>query len=199
MEDSSSGTWQAEAEMLLSLISCFAPERDAVFASSEFFTGKGFYDLCLKHEVRTAEELEKKLGAEYKDKLLTKNKEQGMAFAHRLRELGHKVVLTPVVFDASPRNWSGSEYMGFWDLLITKKCHTVYLNEFWQFSDSCVFHYIAGLKTGKKLLDHAGNYVVLDAARKMVQSATRRLEDFGFDVANLHEAFAELKTFASLG
>ena len=191
--------WREEAEMLLSLINCFAPEREAVFASSEFFTGKGFYDLCLKHEVRTSEELEKKVGPEYKEKLLAKNKEQGMAFARRLRELGHKLVLTPVIFDASLRNWSGSKYMGFWDLVITKKCHTVYLNEFWQFSDSCVFHYIAGLKTGKKLLDHAGNFVVLEAAKKMVLSATRRLEDHGFDVPNLQEALAELKTFASLG
>ena len=205
MEESSSGTrtWQEEADMLLSLINCFVPEREAVFASSEFFTGKRFYDLCLEQEVRTPAELEKKLGPEYKAKLLAKNKEQGMAFARRLRELGHKIVFAPVVFEAAPpghpRNWSGREYMGFWDLLITKKCHTVYLNEFWQFGDSCVFHYIAGLKTGKKLLDHAGNFVVLDVARKMVQSATRRLEDFGFDVPNLHEALDELKTFASLG
>lgn len=196
-------TWQEEADMLLSLLNCFVPEREAVFASSEFFTGKRFYDLCLGHEVRTPEELEEKLGPEYKDKLLTKNKEQGMYFARKLRELGHKSVLTPVVFDTGPPNhpgsWSGDEYMAFWDLLIAKKCHAVYLNEFWQFSDSCVLHYIAGLKTGKKLLDQAGNFLLLDAARKMVQSATRRLEDYGFDAPNLHEALIELKSFSSLG
>lgn len=195
--------WQEEADMLLSLLDCIVPEREAVFASSEFFTGKRFYDLCLENEVRTADELEKKLGPEYKISVLTKNKEQGRSFARQLRELGHKIVLTPVGFSVSTlnqgRNWSGSEYMGFWDLVIAIKCHTVYLNEFWQFSDSCVFHYIAGLKTGKKLLDHVGNVLVLDAARKMVTSAIRRLEDYGFDVPNLHEAFAVLKTFSSLG
>lgn len=189
--------------MLLSLLNCFVPEREAVFASSEFFTGKRFYDLCLENEVRTPEELEKKLGPEYRNKLLAKNKEQGMHLARKLRELGHKIVLTPVALDVGPindgRNWSGSEYMDFWDLVIAKKCHTVYLSEFWQFSDSCVFHYIAGLKTGKKLLDHVGNLVLLDAARKTVLSATRRLEDYGFDVPNLHEALTELKTFSSLG
>jgi hypothetical protein len=196
-------TWQEETDMLLSLIDCFVPEHEAVFASSEFFTGKRFYDLCLENEARTPEELEKKLGPEYKISVLTKNKEQGRSFARKLRELGHKIVLTPVVFNVSAlndgRNWSGGEYMGFWDLIIAKKCHTVYLNEFWQFSDSCVFHYIAGLKTGKKLLDHLGNVVVVDAARKMVTSAIRRLEDFGFDVPNLHEALTVLKTFSSLG
>lgn len=196
-------TWQEEADMLLSLLDCVVPEREAVFASSEFFTGKRFYDLCLENEARTPEELEKKLGPEYKINVLAKNKEQGCSFARKLRELGHKIVLTPVVFNVSAlndgRNWSGSEYMGFWDLIIAKKCHAVYLNEFWQFGDSCVFHYIAGLRTGKKLLDHAGNFVVLDSARKMVTSAIRRLEDYGFDVFNLHEALTVLKTFSSVG
>jgi hypothetical protein len=40
-------TWQEEAETLLSLLNCFVLEREVVFASSEFFTGKRFYDLCL--------------------------------------------------------------------------------------------------------------------------------------------------------
>ena len=195
-------TWQEQAGMLLSLLNCVLPQHDGVFASSEFFTGKRFYNLCFEHEVKTAEELERKLGPEYRHMLLTQNKEEGTAFAQRLRELGHKIVLTPVLFDADTnhsQNWSGSEYMAFWDLVIAKKCHTVYLNSFWEFSDSCVFHFVAGLKTGKKVLDHAGNFVLLDAARKMVLSATRRLEDLGFDVPNLHKALLELKSFSSLG
>jgi hypothetical protein len=89
--------------------------------------------------------------------------------------------------------------MGFWDLVITKKCHMVCLDEFWQFSDSCVFHYLASLKAGQKLLDHAGNLVLFDSARKIVISAVRRLEDYGFNVRNLHEALTELKSFSSLG
>src|ERR1700739_908833 len=194
-------TWREEADMLLSLLDCFVPERETVFASSEFFTGKRFYDLCLENEARTPEELEKKLGPEYKISVLAKNKEQGRSFARKLRELGHNIVLTPVVFNVSAlndeRNWSGSEYMGFWDLIIAKKCHAIYLNEFWQFSDSCVFHYIAGLKTGKKLFDHAGNSLLLDAAKKIVLSAARRLEDYGFAIPNLQEALMVLKSFSS--
>jgi hypothetical protein len=64
-------TWQEEADMLISLLNCFAPEREAVFASSESLTGKRFYDLCLELEVKTSEELEKKLGPEYSNRLLT--------------------------------------------------------------------------------------------------------------------------------
>jgi hypothetical protein len=196
-------TWQRDADTLLSLLDCVVPEREAVFASSEFFTGKRFYELCLGNEVRTAEELEKKLGPHYRDELVAKNKQQGISFARQLREQGHKIVLTPVVFDMGLFNhgqdWSGDEYMRFWNLVIAKKCHAVYLGEAWEVSDSCVFHYIAGLKNGKKLLDHAGNFLLLEAARKMVLSATRRLEDYGFDVPNLHRALTVLKDFSSLG
>jgi hypothetical protein len=200
---SRSRTWREEADMLLSLLSCVVPEKEAVFASSEFFTGKRFYDLCLNHEVRTHEKLEQKLGPQYRHQLLNQNRQQGMAFARSLRELGHKFVLTPLVFEADDvnqsRKWSGDEYLAFWDLVIAKKCHTVYLNEFWQFSDSCVFQFMAGLNSGKKLIDHAGNFLALDAGRKLVLSATRRLEDFGFDVPNLDEALLKLKSFSSLG
>jgi len=41
--------------------------------------------------------------------------------------------------------------------------------------------------------------MLLDGARKIVLAAVRRLEDYGFDVPNLHEAIKELKTFTSLG
>lgn len=189
--------------MLLSLLSSVIPEKEAVFAGSEFFIGKRFYDLCLDHEVRTPEELEQKLGPQYRHQLLTQNKQEGMAFAQKLRELGNKYVLSPLIFEADDvnqsRKWSGDEYMAFWELVIGKKCHTVSLNEFWQFSDSCVFQYIAGVNTGKKLLDHVGNFLVLEAGRKLVLSATRRLENFGFDVPNLHAALLKLKSFSSLG
>jgi hypothetical protein len=178
-------TWQEEAEMLLSFLNCFALERGAVYASSEFFTGRRYYDLCIEHEVRTPEELEKKPGPEYRSRLLAKNKEKGMNFARKLHDLGNKIVLTPVALMADPlnlgRNWSGREYMAFWNLVIDKKRQTVYLNEGWQYSESCVFDYVAGLKVGKKLLDHVGNSLVFPAARKMVTTSVRQLEDYGFN------------------
>ena len=62
-------TWQEEADMLLSLLSSVVPEKEAVFAISEFFTGKRLYDLCLDQEVRTPEELEQKLGPQYRQQL----------------------------------------------------------------------------------------------------------------------------------
>ena len=75
--------WEEETEMLLSLLNCVIPQREAVYASSEVFTGKRFYDLCLVNETRTTDELEKKLGSQYRTILLRKNGERGMDFATR--------------------------------------------------------------------------------------------------------------------
>jgi hypothetical protein len=187
-----------ETEMLLSLVDCVVLEREAVYGSSEIFTGQRFYDLCIDNEARTAEELEKKLGPQYKTILLAKNKEKGVNFLKKLRELGHKIVITPVAFTATPF-WSNEQYKDFWSQVIARKCRIVCMNEGWQFSETCVCDYLAGLKGGKKVLDHVGNLLVLDAARKAVTAAVRRLEDFGFEVPDLRKALTELKSFSSLG
>lgn len=195
--------WEEETEMHLSLLNCVIPQREAVYASSEAFTGKRYYDLCLVNEARTADELEKKLGNQYRTILLRKNGERGMDFATRLRDLGHNTVLTPVAFNASPlnpgQNWSGKQYKDFWSLVIAKKCHILYMNEDWQLSEACVVDYLSGVIAGKRVMDHVGNPLIVEAARKMVATAIARLEDFGFEVPKLHDALAELKSFSSLG
>jgi hypothetical protein len=194
-------SWQEEAEMLLSLLNCVVLDREAVYASSEFTTGRRFYDLCLQHNVSTADDLKRRLGDEYLNKLLSTNKDEGIRFARKLRELGHSIVLTPNPFHADPlnlkRNWSQSEYLDFWNLVISRKCHAVYFNEGWQFSNGCTFEYFAGLKAGVKLFDHCGKPLELAAAIEMIGTAIETLESDGFRVPKLREVLAELSSFSS--
>ena len=58
--------------------------RQAVFASSPYVTSKRFYDLCLKHEVRTVGDLKTVLADDYVAKLLAKNREEAILFAQSL-------------------------------------------------------------------------------------------------------------------
>jgi hypothetical protein len=194
-------SWQEEAEMLLSLLDCVVLDREAVYASSEFTTGRRFYDLCRQYNVRTAEELKHRLGSEYSNRLLATNKDEGIRFARNLRELGHTIVLTPNPFHADPlnlkRNWTQSEYLGFWNLVISRKCHAVYFNEGWQFSNGCTFEYLAGLKAGVQLFDHCGNPLELAAAIEMIATAIESLERERFSVPKLREVLAELSSFSS--
>jgi len=64
--------------------------------------------------------------------------------------------------------------------VIAKKCRTLYFNEGWQFSNSCTFAYLSGLKVGAKLFDHGKNTLGLDTAKKLIRGAIVRLEDYGF-------------------
>jgi len=41
------------------------------------------------------------------------------------------------------------------------------------------------LNVGAKLFDHAKNTLGLDTAKKLIRGAIVRLEDYGFEVANL--------------
>lgn len=193
--------WQEEAEMLLSLLDCIVLDREAVYASSEFTTGRRFYDLCRQYNVRTAEDLKHRLGAEYAHKLLVVNKDEGVLFARKLRELGHSIVLTPNPFHADPlnlkRNWSQGEYLDFWKLVISRKCHAVFFNEGWQFSNGCTFEYYAGLQARVQLFDSYGKPLERTVAIEMIATAIQGLEADGFKVPKLREILAELTSLPS--
>jgi hypothetical protein len=199
--DSRTRSWKEEAEMLLSLLNCVVLDREAVYASSEFTTGRRFYDLCREYEVTTAEALKQRLGDAYLRRLLTPNKEEGILFARKLRELGQGIVLTPNPFHADPlnlkRNWSQREYLDFWNLVISRKCHAVYFNQAWQFSNGCTFEYLAGLNAGVPLFDHCGQRLELRAAIEMIAAAIGTLESDGFAVPKLREVLAELSLLSS--
>jgi hypothetical protein len=194
-------SWQEEAEMLLSLLNCVVLDREAVYASSEFTTGKRFYDLCRQYNVTTAEDLKRRLEGEYLNRLLNANKDEGIRFARKLRGLGHSIVLTPNPFHADPlnlkRNWSQYEYLEFWNLVISKKCQGVYFNEAWQFSNGCTFEYLAGLKADVQRFDHCGKLLEPTAATEMIAAAIENLESDGFSVPKLREVLAELSSFSS--
>ena len=205
MEDANARVrgWQEDAELLLSFLEGFVRERQVVFASSPYLTSRRFYDLCLKHDVRTAGDLRTALGEDGITKLLAKNKEEAALFAQNLHTAVQPFVLNPTAFVVDPaktgRKWTHSEYGDFWNLVIAKKCRTLYFNEGWQFSNSCTFAYLSGLKVGAKLFDHAKNTLGLDTAKKLIRGAIVRLEDYGFDVANLRGVFEEIRSFAGLG
>lgn len=192
-------TWQEEAEMLLSLLDCVFLDREAVYASSEFTTGKRFYKLCRQYDVRSAEELRTRLGDKYVSLLLTPNKEEGIRFARELRTLGHPLVLTPNPFHADPlnlkRNWSQPEYLDFWKMVIQRKCCAVCFNQGWEFSNGCTFEYIAGLEAGAQLFDHRYKPLKPELARDTVAYAIEMLEKEGFSVPKLREALAKLTSF----
>lgn len=153
--------------------------------------------------LRTAGDLRTALGEDPITRLLAKNKEEAALFAQNLHTAAQPFVLNPTAFVVDPaktgRKWTHSEYREFWNLVIAKKCRTLYFNEGWHFSNSCTSAYLSGLKVGARLFDHAKNTLGLDTAKKLIRGAIVRLEDYGFDVANLQGVFEEIRSFAGLG
>lgn len=197
LQNTRTRTWQEEVDMLLSLIDCLVLDREAVYASSEFTTGRRFYELCRQYNVRTRKELKKRLGQEYETLLLAPNKEEGIRFARMLRDYGHDVVLTPNPFHADPlrlkaQNWSQDEYLEFWSMVIRKKCQAVYFNEGWEYSNGCTFEYLVGVRAGLPLYDHRNKSLEVATAKEMINAAIQDLVKEGFDVPQLRKVFGEL-------
>jgi len=176
--------------MLFSLLDCVILDREAVYASSEFTTGKRFYELCRKYGVRSGEELKRHLGGKYALELLEPNKQAGLVFARQVRSFGHSLVLTPNPFLAP--QWSQGEYLGFWEQVIRRKCHAVYFNQDWEFSNGCTFEFWVGMKAEIPLFNHENKQLSLDSARKMIDRAIVQLEKEGFDVPRLRKTLNEL-------
>ncbi|MCI0403610.1 MAG: DUF4406 domain-containing protein [Acidobacteria bacterium] len=191
-------SWREEADMLLSLIDCLVLNHEAVYASSEFTTGKRVYDLCRQYDVRSREELKSRLGTAYEARVLSPNKEEGIRFARKLREYGHQVVLTPHPFHAAPHrthDWTQPEYLGFWEEVIAKKCRAVYFNDAWEFSNGCVFEFCVALKQGLPLFDSQNKPLDAATGKGLISAAIQSLEAEKFPTAKLREALRELGAF----
>lgn len=190
-DNTKSGTWRREADMLLSLIDGFLSYEMPVYASSEFTTGWRFYELCRKHDVKTTDELQNFLGKSgYEEKLLRPNKEEGKEFARILEQREGKKVLAPNPFSAP--DWTQPEYLGFWEEVISQKCSAVFFNDRWEYSNGCVEEYLAGVTAGLPLFDRDGSPLDLSNARDMLDRAIRSLEKEGFNPTKLRRLHQDL-------
>jgi len=183
--------WRKQADILLSMVDCLVLDNEAVYASSEFTTGKTFYDLCVEFNVFTSEDLKKALGTDYKMRLLDPNKEKGIRFARKLRDLGHPVVLTPNPLYVP--SWGQPEYLSFWKEILLKKSSAVYFNEGWEYSNGCTFEYDVALNAGLRLFDHNSQQLTPPIAKGLIGKAIEGLESkrLGFDIKSLKQAYEQ--------
>lgn len=181
---------QVSADILLSSFDCVIFDREAVYASSEFTTGRRFYQLCRELKVSTGEELKRALGTSYSGALLLPNKDEGVTFARKLRGLGLALVISPnplIVY-----GWGQDEYLGLWERVILGKCHAVYFNDGWEFSNGCTYEYLVSVRQGLPVFDCDGRPLPLQKACDRICSAIAQLESEGFSVPKLRNVLSQL-------
>jgi hypothetical protein len=179
-----------EVRILISVIDCLVFDREAVYASSEFTTGRRFYDLCRQYGARTGRELKAQLGSRYSALLLRPNLERGVEFARSVRRFGHEVVITP--HPLTVPDWSQPEYLAFWGTVITERCRAAYFNGGWEFSNGCSFEYLVGLKARLPLLDQNNEPIHAGRGAELVRLAIEQLEQEGFAVPDLRRVYDQL-------
>jgi hypothetical protein len=179
------------AEVLLTSFDCVVFDREAVYASSEFTTGKRFYELCRALKVYSVQDLKRALGGErYRDELLLANKEEGVAFARKIRGWGIPLVISPNPLVV--HGWTQEKYLDLWVKVITEKCHAVYFNDGWEFSNGCTKEYLATFRCGLPAHDSNGHDLPVDVARRLIRNAVECLQGNRFKVPELEEILAQL-------
>jgi len=185
-------SYDEEVKILLSLADGFVLEhRGLTYASSEFTSGRRFFELCRQYNVRTAEKLKEALGSDgYAAKLLAPNVAEGIEFARAIRKLNHHLVLTPNTLKVP--GWDQREYLTFWETVIRTRCKAIFFNDGWEFSDGCTFEYLVGHEEKLPLLDRAGDAIPVGRAKQLIVTAIEGLEADGFAVPKLRSVVEKL-------
>ena len=182
------------AEVLLTSFDCVVFDREAVYASSEFTTGKRFYELCRAFKVFSKDDLKEALGeqryrAEWAELLLA-NKEEGLAFARKIRGWGIPLVISPNPLVVP--GWTQEEYLDLWVKVITEKCHAVYFNDGWEFSNGCTYEYLKTTRHHLPAYDSNGKELPVHEARRLIKNAVEYLQGDGFNVPELDGIWKQL-------
>jgi len=177
-----------EIRMVMSAFDCLLPDDAGIYCSSDITTGKRFYYEVLKpRDVRSEEELKKKLGPEgFKElqtALIQSNVARGLEFTEKLRERGLVNVVSPGPFFA--RGFDQQHYLYLWEWFLIKKVYEARFNNDWQYSNGCTFEYVIAVKKGIPRLDHEGNNLSLTQAIEKVSTAVTELKGNGFLIEKL--------------
>jgi len=184
-----------EIEMTMTAFDCMLPDDAGIYCSSEITTGKRFYELLEKHDVKSKDNLKAKLGPKEFERVngafFDANVARGVAFAEKLRERGLINVVTPGPYKAS--DFGQEHYLFLWEWFIRKKAYEVRFANEWEYSNGCTFEYAVALHKGIPRLDYQGSPISLADAIEKVSNAVEELKAKGFTVNKLEENLGLLK------
>lgn len=189
--------YRDEVKMLLSGIDCVLNGELAIYCSSELTTGRRLYDILGKLGLKTALELEEKMGKAWcETNILRVNIGFATEFAKDVRaklraKRDNTMVITPAPFDAP--DWNQTQYLDFWKILIRTRIKAIWFNENWQFSNGCTFEMWIAAEAGVPTFDRHGNPLSRDKAIKSVEEAIRQLRAEGFDTPKLDRHLKRLR------
>jgi len=171
----------AQFATLFTAMECVLNGESAIYCSSELTSGLRVSHELRKYEVKSSEELKKKLGsAWFYQNIFDPNAKLANEFAERVRqkEGGKTLVITPAPLRVEVWQWKQPEYNGFWtELLHSKRIESVRFNEHWQYSNGCTTEFVEAQAAEVHTLDVNREIITLDAAIELMRAAIKEFED----------------------
>ena len=188
-----------EIQMVMTAFDCVLADDSAIYCSSELTTGKRFYQLLKKHQVKSGEELKIRVGADQyeqmKRSLIQENVERGLHFTENIRQRGEINLINPGPFKA--QDFDQQHYLYLWELVIIKKVYKTYFNDDWEYSNGCALEYAIAARKGIPRLDHLGNALDLTLAISKMEHAIVILKRDSFKVDALDQTLTRLRELAA--
>jgi hypothetical protein len=179
MEMSSIKSNNPQFATLFTAMECVLNGENAIYCSSELTSGLRASHELRKYEVKSSEELKKKLGDDwFYQNIFAPNAKLTNEFADSVRqeEGGKTLVITPAPLKVS--GWKQPEYNGFWtELLHSKRIESVRFNEDWQYSNGCTTEFVEAHAAEVHTLDVKREIITRDAAIELITAAIKKFAD----------------------
>jgi hypothetical protein len=169
-------THAQEVAIILSGLDCALNGDLAAYASSEITSGRRLNRLIREHAVQSPAALKKTLGpVEYDRRVVQGNVLRACRFAHTLRERlrGVTPVITPGPLTVP--QWTQTQYLEFWALLIRTRVESVHFNRDWQYSFGCTFEFAVAHENAIPTFDATGAPLDVRRAVRLIRAAVRRV------------------------
>jgi len=179
---------------MLSAMDCILHKHGVIYCSSEMTTGLRLFQVLRNHGLSSVGDLKRQFGDElYREKIFDTNCRFAVHFAEEVRHRfeDRTLVITPAPFTAP--SWNQDEYLAFWEALIRTRVNAVWFNHNWQYSNGCTFEFAVAVDAGIPLYDHRGATLCADEAVKLIHSAIKEIDQWGFETKRLIKNLAFIR------
>jgi hypothetical protein len=185
-----------EVNIILGAYNTLLPSRIAIYASTEITTGRRwYYDVLLKHNVHSKDELKRQIGIDQFDKeyksLFEANVREGAAFSTSLRARGLVYVVDPASLHAP--EFQQEHYHFLWEKLLATKIKETHFNAGWEYSNGCSREFAIATKLRMPTYDHLGQELRLSDAIALLGQAIQELKNHNFAVPDLEKNLTLLR------
>jgi len=185
----------SEIELVLEAFSCVVHGRTAIYVSSPLTTGQRAFEWRLRNGAFTGATQHGE-GEAFRREVVEPNRREAAAYAVRLRESTHRVVIDPTALPEAP-GWNQSDFRALWGRIIDRYADSVVFRDGWQYSSGCGYEFLVGCESGARLLREDLKPLVFEEGRSLIGRGIKESHERGASAVFLERVLQALEELAA--